>query len=307
MVRQSKKSRETKKHVQSKSGVEIIRELTDSEKGMISEQARLYTGDLLIKSRALVNGSFVKIKIGEHFLLATAGHVIEQIQHSDSLFAISQQGQIPLTRFIRQCRSDDGDDVGLLEADPEEAMRIGPYLGAEAILPKYDKRRPWSVLAVGFPNQTHYTLPKTLAVLGLCYLTQLVPTRKWPTNLEVPLEVSRDVIVEYAAEVLSQVTSPGRELATDRARLRASPNPSGSSGGGMWLPNIRTRKGSGIRHGDVRLIAITVAFLSKSRLLRGIAIGHWLNLVEDNYPDLANCIGQIRKNQITTIPSPACR
>lgn len=241
----------------------------------VEQYARRHSAALLLfhaKDHVDV-GSATCVAIGGRFFVATAAHNFGDNIPPESIRVVApysaSEDWLPIARvgFVDSHHP----DVGFLEIDPNVARRSGlKFLFLESIGP-FEKPGPDSLyLAEGIPAALTSTKQSTISLTSLGYMT-------------IPAET----------EALKHEYDPEMELLLEYSGAQYPlPPPHGMSGGGVWrIPNelqpmVWTPESS-------KLVAVVRCFWPQSNHLAAVRIEHWLQLIRNHYPDLAEGIGSL--------------
>lgn len=244
----------------------------------VSEYAVRHSAALIVRDRhhATYLGSATCVRIGDDFLLATAGHNLDDVTHPESIrICPPLQGigeWLPIAAVHSTShRGRSSIDLAWLQIDPGVAAANGlSAVGLSDLVP-YEIPRPGRYYHVqGLPaaqadvQDSPQLLSISLTSLG--YLT-------FPSDTQ-PADPRVDLPVDYGAEAVSATLGVDVALA----------NPKGLSGGGIWLvPPSR----SGIwLPGVIRLAGVIRDHQKSLNQLTGVQIQHWLTLVATDHPHL---------------------
>lgn len=235
----------------------------------------------------------VALSLGDRFFLATAGHVAEK---SHRLALITETGELPLAVVNRGWRYNGEIDVAFVEVAREQAGAITASVGPEGILTDLDQKRQHNVLVLGFPTDSYVRIPQGIGGMPFLCRTVTIPRAEWPRTwlLEngqaIRLNAKRDIVVRYV-DPHGEAVIRNRNTAVEVKNFRTPPpRPLGMSGCGMWLMCASEPKKSGLWRPNMQLIGLQHAAMIQGRLLRGTRIVHWLDLVAQSYPELAEHI-----------------
>lgn len=235
----------------------------------------------------------VAVTLGERFFLATAGHVVHK---SHRLALITETGELPLAEVKRDWRYDEKVDVAFVEVAREQAGAITASLGPNDILTDFDEKMQHDALVLGFPTDAYVQIRQGLGCMSFICRSVTLPRAEWPRTwlLEngraIKLSTKRDILARYV-DPKGEAVVRDRNTAVEVENLRtAPPGPAGMSGCGIWLTCASEPKESGLWRPNMQLIGLQHAAMIQGRLLRGTRIGHWLDLVAQSYPELAEHI-----------------
>ncbi|MBN2398021.1 MAG: hypothetical protein JXI32_06535 [Deltaproteobacteria bacterium] len=228
-------------------------------------------------------GSGTLIKIGSRFLIATAGHNLVGVPDDCLYYVPSKKMIYDQPPFIRRNplanSSDPGEaDVGYIEIPSEIAISIEEreFLPLNRIRP-FIVTWPTRVFLTGFPAEM---VPIELATKNKFILSAI----GYLTEIRKPNQQrddSMDIIVDY------EPTS----VLVERPNGWKMPNPRGISGGGLWALPLAGRTELW-NPDDTTLIGIEKSWLETSNCVRCTQIQHWLKLVANDFPDLAEIIDE---------------
>lgn len=222
-------------------------------------------------------GSSIAVRIDGHYLLATAGHNIEDLPRDAQICVLAPNGREALPFVGRRSLRTKGSatvDVGWIELEPRVARASGLAFLRLAQLGQRGAYDAGSAFYVhGFPSEMAYVRdaaspdarPMAIAPSPLGFLTRPIA----PEARGARHQPGVDCAVAYEA--------PGGRL----------PRAPGMSGGGIW----RLERGDRRR---ARLVAITRVWYSGRGELCGTAIDHWLALVREDFPALRSAIDRER-------------
>lgn len=250
--------------------------------GLFAMFKRRSVGILVAPLRRASDGYFggtgTLVRVGSHALLATASHVVIG-RRAEAITLMHQSTALPREGLVRaiHCHSVDEDDpidVAVLELDPatlsfsewgfvdlDDVELTGPYVAGD-------------LLAVhGYPSQFRRPNARTkvLMVDPFMYLAPVVKSKEWP-RINPPANPRIELMMRY----LHHQPVPGH-------RHRQSPDLRGVSGGGIWaVKNTRALWAPSM----AKLVAIQRSWIDK-RLIVGVQVRHWLELVARVLPDVA--------------------
>src|SRR5262249_5760992 len=121
--------------------------------------------------------------------------------------------------------------------------------------------------------------------------------KSWPT-LATPPIVGSDIFLSYFPEDKMSFLAPRESSKSLKSTNLLAPHPEGMSGGGVWREGLTT---SSIWQPNATLHAIQCSCCDDLRdrmaatprregWLRATLISKWLEIVKENYPDLANIL-----------------
>lgn len=225
-------------------------------------------------------GSGTLVRIGEQTYVATAKHLFEKLPLTAvACFWWGHDMESECVR-ISQIRWPSADiDVAAapLSKNPEHAVPL-KRLDLDSADGKTDL---WIVSGISGSGvdldfQTK-TVSATWWTLGLCPL----PPNRWPKNLARTPNRDRDLFAHYSNKYA---------LGSQGTAMKAV-DPRGLSGGGMWTVNLDS-EGVWSPDSAARLIGIQCSTSGggKWNWLRGTRISQWLEVVRDNWSDVATVI-----------------
>ena len=233
-------------------------------------------------------GSGTLVSLGNRLLIATAAHVIPS-NPTGRLWLIRRQGRYAkdgFPGFLKWRRHPDPrKDVGYLEVNRQtvtEYLDNDDFCTIDNIANFGAGRKNRGTIVVGTPAAK--VQPQTVGETAILkfevmpyWTTPLMP-KQWPRvgKHDTPPDYSIDVFLEYPE-------TESRDVHTNRPSK--VPNAVGMSGGGIWDQGFGLRKIWDPR--DCKLYAIQSGWEERKRYLRGVQIGHWIELVASDYPDLA--------------------
>ena len=216
---------------------------------------------LLRHSGRVEIGSSTLIRIGHRFLLATAGHAIDDAgDHEIRVVASGRTAAEPLP-FVRRSRRRRGDaDLAWIELGAETVASRGlGFVGLAALGPDGLPEAERCFLVQGYPAER--ALAASLAAFDLRamgFVTVAAAARPG------------DVVVLYPP--------PAAPAAAQ------APHPYGISGGGIWTcPRTPT---AAAWQGTTRLVGVARGWRRWRRTLHATPIEEWLARVAADFPDL---------------------
>jgi hypothetical protein len=244
------------------------------------EAARLTTNYVSTRSVAIVirdragntsTGTSTCIQVGRALLLATAGHVIEDIDDERiELIPAAELSTARLTFTARSCnpkRPPPTTDVAWIQLEPAVAKdnRLR-FLTLGDLKPNqpFDRNHPF--LAHGYPYESAIFTPSALDVESTVAYTLMPEQAELAWNIQ-----AHQVIFEY----------PPRDA---NHRPMPAPHPHGMSGGGIWL---HPRHDEALVYSPelLRLVAITTKWNQSAGILIATRIEAWLDLVAQDFPE----------------------
>jgi hypothetical protein len=219
-------------------------------------------------------GSATCVRLGDRFLLATAGHnIYDQLRDEDiRIIAPLSTSEEQLPIIARHWLIDGHQDVGWLEISGAVAEHSGlTFLDAHMLAPFEEPSSESLYLAQGVPAQYSCVSGRTISLTSLGYMT--IPAVRSDIDPDVEL------VLDY-----SEAESP-------------LPIPKGMSGGGIWsiqaalAPLVWAPENS-------RLVGITKSWLGSSRHLLAVKVEHWLRLVSCDFSDLRDTIDEILRRRV---------
>ena len=263
----------------------------------IAEKARTFTYPLIIDDKSI--GTAISIKLGEHYFLATASHIIK---NADEIKVITHnQITNPITNFAdKYC--DNNVDLGLLEILSSDSEYFDDFLSYDGFNDAINVENENPTMVIGYPSQYCNTeeeimlSQKYIAKFTRCdsvtFHSNTLSHSKWPID-GLPDEYGnhktlikgQDILVEFLPK--SEITPfTSKTAGTANPAIKCPPlHPCGMSGGGIWLSQLTEVKEK-INIPDPRLIGIQLSWYKKRNILRGIKINAFLDFVKEKYPDI---------------------
>lgn len=274
------------------------------EANALASQAHASTYCLIdLKNGA--DGTVVAVNIGSRYFLATAAHVIPASHDFKIVVRDSIDGVYDfVARHVHPTF-----DVGLLELLPKDIPRFhDTFVPANALKVQADQQAEYNVTVVGYPGKLIDQIdqrplsPNETVEVHQCnaftFHSVALPLSEWPTSgtktAPVPgIDIFIDFDPEDSMHLLNAKTSGEVPIKIELS----APHPAGISGGGIWL--LRSSTSNTVWQPVALLHAIQFGFNS-SGWLRGALIDTWLEVVDNNYPDLKSEIQEIRQQSKPT-------
>ena len=250
----------------------------------VRQAARLATNYISARSVAIVirdragntaTGTSTCIKMGAHFLLATAGHVIEDVNDDRiQLIPAGELSSAPLPFVARSCSPRNpapASDVAWIELDQrvvsENRLRL---LASSDLRPGQlatDRDHPF--LVHGYPHQRAILTATSSDVESTVAYTMMANE----TDLHRPVE-DYEIATEY----------PPRD-AQDQP-IQVAPEAHGLSGGGVWW-HPRCEEAALTSPTHMKLVAVNTKWHQPTAILFSTRIDEWLDLVARDFPEVA--------------------
>lgn len=219
-------------------------------------------------------GTSTCVRVGEHALLATAGHVIEDLEDQRiQLVPDSELSSKPLSFIGRSCspskRRRSETDVAWIELASEVAQdhRLKFLALSDLKLNQLSNDRDHPFLINGYPRQRAHLSSTSIDLESNVAFSMMASDEK----LGRPRR-EYEVITEYP---------PHDE---DDQPISTAPSAPGFSGGGVWW-HPRHDEISIISPSHMKLIAINTRWRSDVSILFSTRIYEWLRLVGEDFPD----------------------
>lgn len=220
-------------------------------------------------------GSSTCIRIGDHFLLATAAHVIEDL--ADSRIQLIPDGTLkskPIPFISRSChpgRSSQDGDLAWIEIDPSVARDLR-FLELNDIVPSEVGSRKKAYWVHGYPYENAMITGTRTDVVSTAALTMIAKPQDIGRSLNI-----HELAVEWPPR--DSVDSP----------IEVTPHPRGVSGGGIWhLPRDNEQTIYSTLH--ARLVGLNLRWDESRSVLFGAKMNGWLDLVSRDLPDTKDAI-----------------
>jgi hypothetical protein len=241
------------------------------------------------------------VEIGDRLFVATVSHSLDNLESPSRfrLMTIDGRNHSASSDVVLQTAGRDGDrpDVGFLELDPTlfQSFSTSSAIG----LPRISTLPPDGQLAslMGTPYTTVNFSQNEIQEWGISatvsgFTTAAIETSEWPNiNLRTPFDAEFDLLINYPD------SSP--DIRDEQGAQTQLENPHGVSGGGLWIhghvdPNADT---SIWTPDNCKLVGIQASWIPSRGFVRLTRISHWLDLVREKCPELAEQID-------TTFPPP---
>ena len=226
-------------------------------------------------------GTGVLIRIGDRQFIATVSHNLDNLDKLSFLSSAllkKDATKMPIVRSGRNKRL----DVGYIEVPPDREFAGRTAIGLDRIATAGTLLHEGCYL-FGYPVELR-TLDREPKVVGHDPALMFTMPLKGDDLPEVPWDSRRanemeDLFMRYdRRETCFDIAPQCRENL---------PHPGGMSGGGVWL--AFKPEGAIWSAEDMKLVAIQSHWL-KDCYARSTLIGHWLELIHDDYPDLSATI-----------------
>lgn len=230
-------------------------------------------------------GTATCIQVGAHFLLTTAGHVIEDM--NDDRIELIPAGELSSTplpfvkRSCSPCRPAPVSDVAWIKLEPSAVKdnRLRFLALSDLKLGQLAADRDHGFLVHGYPRQSAILTPTSSDVESTVAFTMMANE----ADLHRPLQ-AYEVALEYP---------PRDDL--DRP-IRVAPDAYGLSGGGVWW-HPRDDETAVISPTHMKLVAVNTNWHRSTSALFATRIDEWLVLVARDFPDTTEDIAQLGAGQ----------
>jgi hypothetical protein len=247
----------------------------------VKQSAKLSTNYITRRALAIVirdragntgTGTAICIQIDNRFLLATAGHVIEDL--NDERLEFVPAGEISTLSVPIECRSAAPgrpaplSDMAWLEVSARAVRERGlPFLVLDDVRVGeiFDRDHPY--LLHGYPLESAVINGRKIDLESTVAYTQLAEAK----DLHKPL-ANLEVALEY----------PPRDA---NGRPMKAPDAYGFSGGGVWA-HPRHDEGDVASPERMKLVAINTTWHKPTAVLYAAPVREWLDLVARDFPDL---------------------
>lgn len=262
------------------------------DQGLIENQSLLALQHLVTRASVILmhrksraNGSGTVIQVGNKYLVATAGHVLEDFPPSDLMIAPTTRptwSNDAATALHIATRVHPGIDVGLVEIAPHvvSELEIEPRPITDLAVKEWDIYGRLAMV-VGAPSALHRIDERGKSYVGVTAATTYpIRPAHWTQIRDrypafEPFDERTTILLDYAD---NEWKSTG-----DGSSVRPFDAP-GLSGGGIW----QSDRADGVWRATPILIGIQFAWnpTPPYRLLRGVSIAAWIELVDSAYPGL---------------------
>jgi hypothetical protein len=207
-------------------------------------------------------GSSTLVRLGGRFLLATAGHAVDDASDHEIRVVASGRTAAEAVPFVRRSRRRRADaDLAWLELAGETVASRGlGFVALEALGPEGFVDAERCFLVQGYPAERALAAPRDgfdLRAMG--FVTTAAAARPG------------DVAVLYPPPTPTPPAAP-------------APHPYGISGGGIWV--CPRGPGAGHWQGATRLVGVARGWRRRRNTLYGTPIELWLARVAADFPDL---------------------
>jgi len=251
------------------------------------------------------DGTVVAVNIGSRYFLATAAHVIPPSHNFTIVLRDAIDGIYDFAaRHVHPTL-----DVGLLEILPKDVARFrDTFVRADCIHSHADQDTEYDVTVVGYPgglidqvDRRPLAPDETLQVHqcnAFTFLSMALSRAEWPTSgTRTTPAPGVDIFISFEPEDSLHFMHPKTAGAAPVKVDAEAPHPAGISGGGIWL--FRSSAANTVWQPVALLHAIQFGY-NPTGWLRGALIDSWLDVVDNNYPDLTSEIHAIRQRSNST-------
>ncbi len=277
---------------------DVLREQTDA----LAKQVMAFTRHLYLPEiKSLATG--VAVNIEDHFFIATAGHVLggsASVHLSVPTDRNGQQIEERLPPLSNHVVSKDY-DIGFVQVPTEQAAHIGRWVTPKEMHPNCPIDPRAMIWLAGFPQEDRYTLGQRGVARPTIYSFDVRMPENWPSFDSFDLKTRKphpedDILLEIPEKCDILQMGPGLPAGGGHARSGESSDPTGTSGGGIWVPTWA--EANKIQIPIAQLVAIQSSFYKSERLSRGVQIKHWLDLVLKHHPSLKSSVGDLKNKQL---------
>lgn len=245
-------------------------------------------------------GTAVAVQIGSRHFLATAAHVLQQL---DQFRVVLRAPLAGVDGFAAQHVHAEL-DVGLLEIDPSDVSRFNHFVPADRIGVRADQEAEYDVIVLGYPTRLRFKVDErqiseseTLSV-SLCnaftFSSFALCHSDWPSSTAItPPVLGVDLFIGFQPQNSLHFLDSSKPCVRSEKIDSEAPHPGGVSGCGIWVLSAATP--NRVWQPRAYLHGIQSKYSEDGEWLRGTMMAAWLDLVEVNYPDLEADIQAIRK------------
>jgi hypothetical protein len=240
---------------------------------------------LVIRDRAgnAATGTSTCIEVGSHLLLATAGHVVADMNDDRlQLIPAGELSVLPVSFTGRSCSPEQpapATDVAWMEVDRRVARdhRLR-FLTLSDLKPSqaFDRNHPF--LVHGYPHESAILSSTQADVESTIGYTMIASAEALPR-----MAASYEIALEY----------PPRD--EQDLPIAAAPAASGFSGGGVWW-SPRHDEAIIQSPDQLRLVAINTRWDRRTAILFATKIECWLHLVRQDFPDTRDEIDRLLRS-----------
>lgn len=233
-------------------------------------------------------GSGTGVRIGSRTFVATAAHVIEPYDDDEIWLIRSEEPSSEPTPIVASSLVGGGThdllDLAYLELDIEPKDIGKVLIGIDELMTGICHLPGGLVILNGYPHANidpEKAKQKELSAQSMSYHVRSIDPEEWPDEvISWPHYARRDV------NILADYPSEGNVLVDGKPFVL--PDPEGMSGGGIWT--LYFPEGAVWSPTQSRLVGIITEWDPSGRWVMGNQIQHWLQLVADDYPDIAEHI-----------------
>ncbi len=249
-------------------------------------------------------GTVVAVSIGSCYFLATAKHVIPASHKFKIVIHDAVDGVYDFAaRHVHPTL-----DIGLLEVAPKDVPRFrDTFVPGNRIAIHVDQQVEYDVFVLGYPHKLiHQVAQLPLAsnetleahqCNAFTFHSVAMPLSEWPSSGTTTVPVAGiDIFIEFNPEDSMQLLHAMATISPPTKIDSPAPHPAGISGGGIW--RLDSIESNGVWQPAARLHGIQFGF-NPAGWLRGALIDAWLDVVDNNYPDLKSDIQKIRQGPKT--------
>lgn len=237
-------------------------------------------------------GSGTCIVIGEHFLVATAAHVLKDFEDDDLWIVHAMEPtdiRPPILGTDFQGGSEyDPIDVAWIEMDRQTAIKTGKtFLKLDQLRAGVSHVGDDLVVLNGYPGVfTEEHGIKLVSAQSMSFIGGTILPSAWPPSTFDDLGCTPE---DYF--LLTSYPDEGNHLISGEPYQ--VPDPHGMSGGGLWQVFANPVKADGLWSTKLaRLIGINLEWNPHDQWVSANQIQYWLRLVAEDFPDVAAEIKQ---------------
>jgi hypothetical protein len=245
-------------------------------------------------------GTAVSVNIGKKTFLLTAAHnfAADTSEHTGVFTTQTPNRLGNLQKYVKGSCLNEELDIAVIEFDNKK--QLVNTLPEKMLYP--DKLPEWincdkcGFFISGYQGQlaamlSNETVSEQILTLSTLFNCNYISPGNWPDCVSKRKTPDHHIVGKIQPCSDWVVCGPEKYLGSNRVNLKPPDNIGGLSGGGMWLsckhrpPIIAPRN---------YLIGVETSWLESKQVVFGVKIIHFLDMIENNYPELTDNIQKIK-------------